>query len=84
MSLALHQKVVQLEMRLKEIDEIIEAGRQLGVTNADIITAEEIKQLVADFTPLRVLEMSSEVRVSLIEVLVSKGIDKAIFEKTNS
>ena len=72
--------VFNLENRLNDINELIKAGRQLEIHDAETMTEDEIKQLVADFTPLRTLEMNSEVRARLIEVLISKGINKSLFE----
>ena len=64
-----------LELRLKEMNRVIEAGKKMGVTAASIFTEAEIKELAEQFAPFRVLEMNEEIRSLLFRVLNAKGVN---------
>lgn len=68
-----------LELNLKEINELIVAGVKLGVCQAKIFSAEEITEMVSDLSSLRTLEMKAEAREYLISALAKKGVDPRIF-----
>lgn len=72
--------VMNIKGHLEEINEIIQAGRKMGVTNASQFSEEEIAELVEDLTPLRTLEMKAPARAHLVSALAKKGVDPQIFE----
>ncbi|MBI4122264.1 MAG: hypothetical protein HY461_02945 [Parcubacteria group bacterium] len=70
--------VSNLETRLNSLNEIIAAGNAFGVTAARQISEGEIKDLVGALASLRVLEMKDEAYGILTNVLVERGVDRAI------
>ncbi len=71
-----------LESNLQKLNAIIEAGKQMGVTNALVFEEAEIKFLAEQFSPFRILDMKAEVYGLLIQVLVGeKGVHPEIFAR---
>lgn len=68
-----------LEFKLKEINEIIEAGRKMEVTTASLLDEKEIKEYAEKFAPLLTLEMGNDVYALLVFALEAKGVHHEIF-----
>lgn len=68
-----------LEFKLKQINEIIEAGRKMGVTTASLLDEKEIKEYAEKFAPLRTLEMVSDIYALLVFALEAKGVHHEVF-----
>lgn len=71
-----------LRSSFEELNEIIEAGINLGVSgNCRQLTEQEMVGLVTAIKPLRTLKMETEVREILIIALNNAGVDPNIFNK---
>lgn len=75
--------VIHIGSWLKEINDIIEAGKKMGVTSAETFTPDEMAEMVADLTPLRTLEMKTTARIHVVSFLAKKGVDPQIFGQKN-
>jgi hypothetical protein len=63
---------------LSIINRVVEAGRAMGVTEAENFTKAEIAQIVHDISPLAELEMYKEVREYLLPLLTAKNLGDEI------
>ena len=67
--------------RLNRISRIIEAAKQLEAIDDEIelLNELEVNKLTEKIVPLRILEMTDEVELILIDALISKNIRSEIF-----
>ena len=71
--------LINLEYKLAQLNEIIEAGRSFNVTALESLTEVEIKECVRIIKPMRALEMKVETRETIISLLERKGLEKEVF-----
>ncbi|MEK7203830.1 MAG: hypothetical protein AAB627_01990 [Patescibacteria group bacterium] len=69
-----------LEAYIQEINEIIEAGRKMKVTEARQFLVDEIAEMVTDLSPLRTLKMKKEAREYIVVALLKNGVDPKVFD----
>lgn len=70
-----------VDFKLGELNAIIEAAQRLRVTTAAMFSEDELKRLTNDIVSLKILKMNQEAKRFLVENLIEKGVDRAIFEQ---
>lgn len=68
-----------LDIAIKDLNEILKAAILLGVGPNAQLQEYEIKKLVEDLAPLKVLGMKDEIREELIFILNTIGVNPNIF-----
>jgi hypothetical protein len=63
---------------LRAINNLVEAGRKMGVTEAELFTAEEISAISAALGPLAELEMWDDIRDYLTPQLIAKKLEQEL------
>lgn len=67
--------------QLKELSEIIEAGKKMEVTTASPFTDKDIAELTEQLVPYRTLEMNAELELLLIQAVQKQGVHHEFFAK---
>lgn len=70
-----------ISTHLKSINDLVVAGKEMGVTDADLFTEEEIETISEDLAPLAELEMRTEVFAYLFPVLQAKKLGPEILDR---
>lgn len=70
---------MNLETHIRQINDVLSSGSELGVSSARLLTDEEIKELFSTISPLKTLEMDDEIHKILIKAVCELGISPTIF-----
>lgn len=68
-----------VKSNVNKFNQILAAGRKLGVSAAPDFNEDEVKALTELITPFRVLEMKEDARETMMEALIKKGVGPQIF-----